>query len=397
MCASLNSSRGSADSGSASSGPDTSVCGRTKSIRLPARSTARTGQMERSTKAISGPSIRQLSLPMSCFAEDSPASRSRLPESGKRKRTTAGSGPKSFGSLARLGPDGFFWKTSPVSYLPTMETPSQKFSGTWPRAGSMSNGTVFRRPSAAPPISGIASFLLPTPTTVDTGSRFNRSASAGAARRPTLGAMAKFQLWPTPNVPNGGRVVPKAAEWRGKTAYYKGKKVQVGLEHAVRMWPTPQATDGKGANPRMAEAMERHKAKGSRKQVSLRDAVKLWPTPRPCSGKGSSGANRTEFYRRMFPTPIARDCRSLKGAKRPKNSQGSEPLVVQVGGQLNADWVEALMGFPVGWTDVSAGNAVYRALPASKSTESSGSVASATRSSRKSSTGSVKGSRKSNG
>ena len=44
------------------------------------------------------------------------------------------------------------------------------------------------------------SVLLPTPTTVDTGALFNRSKSAGAKKRPTLGAMAKHSLWPTPTV-----------------------------------------------------------------------------------------------------------------------------------------------------------------------------------------------------
>jgi hypothetical protein len=40
--------------------------------------------------------------------------------------------------------------------------------------------------------------LLPTPCTVDSGSMFNRSNSPGASLRPTLGAMARFNMWPTP-------------------------------------------------------------------------------------------------------------------------------------------------------------------------------------------------------
>lgn len=54
--------------------------------------------------------------------------------------------------------------------------------------------------------------------------------------------------------------------------------------------------------------------------------------------------------RKMWPTPLKRDSRSFKGAARMPNSQGTEPLVVQVGGQLNPNWVEWLMGFPIGWT-----------------------------------------------
>ena len=53
--------------------------------------------------------------------------------------------------------------------------------------------------------------------------------------------------------------------------------------------------------------------------------------------------------RRMWATP------------RCGGSQGSSPvglahgdLAAQVGGQLNPTWVEWLMGFPIGWTDLNA-------------------------------------------
>ena len=41
-------------------------------------------------------------------------------------------------------------------------------------------------------------------------------------------------MWPTPNVPNGGRSVAHA-ERIGRSYYHKGKKVQLGLEAVVRM------------------------------------------------------------------------------------------------------------------------------------------------------------------
>jgi hypothetical protein len=58
--------------------------------------------------------------------------------------------------------------------------------------------------------------------------------------------------------------------------------------------------------------------------------------------------------RGQWPTPLARDSRSFKGAKRGANSLGGEPLTVAVGGTLNPTWVEWLMGFPLGWTDLGA-------------------------------------------
>jgi len=46
--------------------------------------------------------------------------------------------------------------------------------------------------------------LFPTPATVDAGSYYNKSKSAGATLRPTLGAMAKYNLWMTPEARNEG-------------------------------------------------------------------------------------------------------------------------------------------------------------------------------------------------
>ena len=49
----------------------------------------------------------------------------------------------------------------------------------------------------------------------------------------------------------------------------------------------------------------------------------------------------------MFPSPAARDWRSGKG----RTENGHTPQLPEVvGGQLNPDWVEALMGWPPGWT-----------------------------------------------
>ena len=112
------------------------------------------------------------------------------------------------------------------------------------------------------------------------------------------------------------------------------------------------------------------------------------PAPRPCSGKRSSGMNRTEIMnalemwptstaslgtkggrvtprkgreggtlieavsaRTEFATPTARDWRSGKASEE-THCKNSRPLSEQVGGALNPTWVEWLMGFPKGWTDL---------------------------------------------
>jgi hypothetical protein len=201
----------------------------------------------------SEPSTSQMDLPMSS-AGASPARTSARPA---RAPELPASG-RAYGSrcaelLARYDPDSSSWRTSQLC----LDGALTVFSETWPRSGMTRNGTAYRLPPLAP-----------------------------------LTAATASGLWPTPNVPNGGRTI-QHAEFKGNTAYHNGKKVQVGLEAAVRMWPTP----------------------------------------------------------------VARDSRTIKGAQHPKGWTGAKGLCETVGevegtatGSLNPTWVEWLMGFPSGWT-----------------------------------------------
>lgn len=58
----------------------------------------------------------------------------------------------------------------------------------------------------------------------------------------------------------------------------------------------------------------------------------------------------------LWPTPTARDSKSgkfseLAKEKRDSHSRG-KPLNEQIGGLLNPEWVEWLMGWPIGWTEL---------------------------------------------
>lgn len=141
-------------------------------------------------------------------------------------------------------------------------------------------------------------------------------------------------LWPTPNVPNGGRSCAHVTDWRGRTAYHNGKKVQVGLEHAAKHWPTPTVSGN-------------HNRKGSSAKSGdgLSTAVKTWPTP-------TANEMRTTDREKL----IARRERCKETAK---NGNGfgltlwnAMTLAGETGGALNPTWVEWLMGWPLGWTDL---------------------------------------------
>ena len=89
--------------------------------------------------------------------------------------------------------------------------------------------------------------------------------------------------------------------------------------------------------------------------------VNLWPTPTSSLGtnggrvtpaKAREGGTLIEaLSARTYATPTARDWRSGK-ASQATHDKNSRPLSEQIGGSLNPTWVEWLMGWPIGWTDL---------------------------------------------
>jgi hypothetical protein len=158
------------------------------------------------------------------------------------------------GSFAKYDHDERTWKTHQSSLLGDYT----EFSETWPNWGWMRDGVCWELPMSERPILETESGLLPTPATVDTGSLFNQSASEGAALRPTLGAMARFNLWPTPTV---------CGNYNRKGA---SKTSGDGLATAVQMHPTPCARDHRGVH-RSERSQERRQE--SKRGVPLNEHV----------------------------------------------------------------------------------------------------------------------------
>ncbi|MEO6919098.1 MAG: hypothetical protein ABI171_08800, partial [Collimonas sp.] len=56
---------------------------------------------------------------------------------------------------------------------------------------------------------------------------------------------------------------------------------------------------------------------------------------------------------KLHPTPCARDSKSGKGmTQNERNRKNGPSLSESSGGLLNPQWVEWLMGWPIGWTDL---------------------------------------------
>jgi hypothetical protein len=89
---------------------------------------------------------------------------------------------------------------------------------------------------------------------------------------------------------------------------------------------------------------------GSNSRKALKKRTEMWPTP--CL-PGNGGTNGKAKLKEMlkYPTPTAHDAKDTGTA--PSEGRRNTPcLAYQAGGKLNPMWVEWLMGWPLGWTDL---------------------------------------------
>lgn len=134
-------------------------------------------------------------------------------------------------------------------------------------------------------------------------------------------------------------------------------------EPAETLWSTPTRRDGESLRKvtRGKGSAERGQAWSDPLAVQVAKAeAGRFPTPTvSMTSMGdmeqARGHRKAGGYPRMTPTPSAND---WKGSSKPGQRRGqlTDPAlgVIEAGGQLNPTWVEWLMGFPLGWTDLEA-------------------------------------------
>ena len=211
-------------------------------------------------------------------------------------------------------------------------------SGTWPTPAADDSpavgGAASRSDGRQVMLHHAAKGMWPTPRAGDgsKGTRTPEGAAKEVARNkgPDLGAMAS---WPTPNVPNGGRVNPPGNSLTGKAP--DGSKKQIDLNAVVRAsWTTPQAHDTSPGDP---ARMNRHGTKhGDR---NLNDEAAAWTTP--CADDTSL---RKDKYAQGG---TALSTQAVSG----KTPNGSTAATASAGA-LNPEFVCWLQGFPAGWLNL---------------------------------------------
>ena len=252
---------------------------------------------------------------LTLYRADFPVKTSALQEKAQgSKAKEADSGQRWSELLTKYDPVLFLWKTCQLSLLEDLELSLE----TWPKWGMTRNGVAYQRQKLEPITSeSVFGFWVPTPT-----------ASDGTS----------------------GSVIGKDdTYYKTKTGLPKkitrhGVDGGVGLGRLVKMWPTPDASQ-RGARSQdliINESTVKRRNSGQKRGIDLQTAVKVnhikWPTP---TTRDYKGARSPEAMAKTGRNP---DTNSLCDATENKDIQG----------KLNADWVEWLMGFPVGWSDLKA-------------------------------------------
>ena len=245
-------------------------------------------------------------------------------EKGAESWTTAICGPKCSGLSPNLRRVGLSLKT----YLESCVLPLPTLSRTWKVQAITPLCLCMKLRLSAHSTGGKGSRLLPTVTTQES-------------------------LHPDAELTETGRRKSKS----GKTSH------SMNLADTVRLWATPNTMDY--LPQRSPEALLRQAAttrKGRTRPANLREqvcpeTVALWPTPTARDYKDGSAAacrnvpvngllGRAVHQDRLLTTPTASDAVGTHGGGN------SRSLRTDAGGQLNPTWVEWLMGYPEGWTEL---------------------------------------------
>jgi len=227
-------------------------------------------------------------------------------------------------SLAKYHPRYCSWKTFQTSIIQSVPQSLQ----TWPRWGMTQRGVLYALPTLERHIEERGGLSWPTPTVNQVTRNY---------QEPIEKYLQRVEDY-------------KQGKTKGKPGVSLGVKVRM-------MMPTPTTQMNQ-----TCESMNHSKAHRNLKKL-------LYPTPTASEGekagkykKGQTGNSLVAKAKRgelIYPTPTAREPNDL-GLNLDRGRYSNDTLTRKVsnqeglktGGRLNPQWVEWLMGWPIGWTDL---------------------------------------------
>ena len=166
------------------------------------------------------------------------------------------------------------------------------------------------------------------------------------------------EMWATPNTMDHLPQRSKEALKKQATTSRKGRSKPANLREQVNpetvqawreaqeptTWPTPTASQrgSRSEDLIVNKSTVQRRESGQKRGMDLQTAAKMWPTPAARDWKGANGYERTK--------------EKLENGERAQMGQLPNAVMMQEGkqisGSLNPQWVEWLMGYPEGWTDL---------------------------------------------
>jgi hypothetical protein len=284
-----------------------------------------------------------------------------LPDAVKGKTMNDISGRSFRGWSEKLNRLGLWAKT----YLESSTLPRTTFVRIWSGKATQSGFFIMKLRLSEPSTAGRGSSLWRTPKADDPN---HGSVSHGAIQRKLeKGQSIRLQdqvnhptLFRTPDA-GCGRGAQSAERFAESMKRHRLLTLNDQIAHLlpeqIHLFPTPRAADGmKGQRTKKGAEKEVNRGHG----IDLPTFTQLYPTPtvrgndnRKGSSVNSGDGLATFVKQQMFPAPTVNGSQNDSSLSRHTvNGRHSNPVNAVVGGALNPAWVEWLMGFPLGWTEL---------------------------------------------
>lgn len=280
-------------------------------------------------------STKQMSL-----LEDFHANHSALQEKENQQQMIVISGMKCLESLEKSNQAGLLQKMLKALLISTKAWYSDRCLMTWKTKVSKANVLLFQLQASVHGIkgneSGLSPITYPTPTTMDHIDRKGMRPSRAATNRKTGYLSEMIKMYPTPTRGMYKQDVKDNGEYARSI---KEKGHQIMLPAFMKLYPTPTQDS----------ASERTK-KYSQGGMPLPMAVKMFPTPSASCHMDVVAPPETVTQNNQGWSVTRVGTGTKFGAKL--NDVVNKLDQEKLGGRLNPNFVEFLMGYPMNWTKI---------------------------------------------